>query len=103
MQSTVQSVLNMKELRSALSKGLEVLCQNTFINKPAFNKGLIKVLVAKNLFLLHTDVCVELENKNSSLCLISLAASPSPPGQSQVPAQQSRVEGREGLANFAVD
>ena len=44
MQSTVQSVLNMKELRSAHSKGLEVLCQNTFKYKPAFIKRLIKML-----------------------------------------------------------
>ena len=45
MQSTVQSVLNMKELRSKCSKGLEVPCQNTFKDKPAFIKRLIKVLV----------------------------------------------------------
>jgi len=29
MQSTVQSVLNMKELRSTCSNGLDVPCQNT--------------------------------------------------------------------------
>jgi len=33
---------------------LEVPSQNTFKNKPAFIKRLIKVLVAKNLFLVHT-------------------------------------------------
>jgi len=48
MQSTVQSVLNMKELRSTHSKF------NTFKEKPAFIKRLIKVLVAKNLFLVHS-------------------------------------------------
>ena len=51
MQSRVQSVLNMKELRSTRSKGLEVPCQNTFRDKPAFIKRLIKVSVARNLFL----------------------------------------------------
>jgi len=30
MQSTVGSVLNMKELSSTCSKGLEVPCRNTF-------------------------------------------------------------------------
>jgi len=39
MQSTVQSVLNTKELRSTCSKGLEVSCQDTF---KAFIKRLIK-------------------------------------------------------------
>ena len=33
----------------------------------------------------------------------SLAASPSPPGRSRAHARQSRAEGGEGLANFAVD
>jgi len=33
MQNTVQSVLNMKELRSTRSKGLEVPCQNTLIHR----------------------------------------------------------------------
>ena len=56
MQSTVQSVLNMKQLRSTCSKGLEVPCQNTFKGKHAFIKGLIKVLVAKNLFLVYHRV-----------------------------------------------
>ena len=45
MQSTVQNALNMKELRSTGSKGLEVPCQNTFIDKHIFIKRLIKVLV----------------------------------------------------------
>jgi len=35
--------------------------------------------------------------------LLSLAASPSPPGRSRAHAQRSRAEGGEGLANFAVD
>ena len=54
MQSTVQCVLNMKELSSTGGKGLDVPCQNTFSDKPAFIKRLIKVLVAKNLLLVHT-------------------------------------------------
>jgi len=54
MQSTVQSV---KEVRSTCSKGLEVPCQNTFKDKPAFIKRLIKVLVARNLFLVHNSSC----------------------------------------------
>jgi len=55
MQSTVQSVLSMnEELRCTCSKGLKVLCQNTFKDKPAFIKRFIKVLVAKNLFLVHS-------------------------------------------------
>jgi len=49
MQSTVQIVLNMKELRSKRIKGLDVPCQDTFKDKPAFIKRLIKVLVAKSL------------------------------------------------------
>jgi len=57
MQSTVQSVWNMKELRSTGSKGLEVPCQNTFKDKPAFSKRLIQLLVDKNLFLLHSSSC----------------------------------------------
>jgi len=57
MQSTVQNVLNMKELRSTGSKRLEVPCQNTFKDKPAFIKRLIKVLVARNLFLVHSSNC----------------------------------------------
>jgi len=57
MLSTVQSVLNMKELRSTHSKGLEVPCQNTFKDKPAFIKRLIKVLGARNLFLVHSSSC----------------------------------------------
>jgi len=51
------SVFNMKELRSIHSKGLEVPCQNTFKDKPAFFKRLIKVLVARNLFLVHSSSC----------------------------------------------
>jgi len=34
---------------------------------------------------------------------ISLVASPSPPGQSRAHVRRSRVEGGEGLTNFAVD
>ena len=55
MQSTIQSVL--KKLRSTHSKGLEVPGQNTFKDKPAFIMRLIKVLVAKNLFLVHSSSC----------------------------------------------
>ena len=51
MQTTVWSVLNMKELRSTRSKDLEVPCKNTFKDKPAFLKRLIKVPVARNLVL----------------------------------------------------
>jgi len=57
MQSTIQSVLNMKELRSARSKGLEVPCHNTFKDKLAFIQRLIKVLVARNYFLVHSSSC----------------------------------------------
>jgi len=39
------------------SKGLEIPCQNTFKDRPAFIKRLIKVLVAKNLFLVHRSRC----------------------------------------------
>ena len=45
------------ELRSTCSKGLEVPYQNTFKEKPAFFKRLIKVLVDKNLFLVHSSSC----------------------------------------------
>jgi len=65
MQSTVQSVLNMKELRSTCNKGLEVPCQNTFKDKPAFIEMLIKVLVARNLFLVPSSSC-RLETIDSS-------------------------------------
>ena len=51
------SVLSMKELRSTGSKGLEVPCQNTLKDKLAFIKRLIKVLVAKNSFLVHSSSC----------------------------------------------
>ena len=54
MQSTVQSVL---EQSTTHGKGLEVPCQNAFKDKPAFIKRLIKVLVAKNLFLVHSSSC----------------------------------------------
>jgi len=57
MQSTVQNVLNMKELRSTGRKHLKVPCQNTFKDKPAFIKRLIKVLVARKLFLVHSSNC----------------------------------------------
>ena len=53
----VQNVLNVKELRSTCSKGLEDTCQNTLKDKPAFIKRLIKVLVARNLFLVHSSSC----------------------------------------------
>ena len=45
---------------STLSKGLEIPCQNTFKDKPAFIKHvkrLVKVLVARNLFLVHSSSC----------------------------------------------
>jgi len=57
MQSTVQSVLNTKELRSTCSKGLEVPCQDTFKDKPAFIKRLIKVPVARDLYMVHSSSC----------------------------------------------
>jgi len=57
MQNTVQSVLKMNELRSIRSKSLEVPCQNTFKDKLAFIKRIIKVLVAKYLFLVHSSSC----------------------------------------------
>jgi len=57
MQSTVQSVLKMGELSSTHNRGLEVPCQNTLKDYPAFIKRLIKVLVAKNLFLIHSRSC----------------------------------------------
>jgi len=44
----------MKELRSTGSKGLEIPRQNTFKDKPVFIKRLSKVLVARNLFLVHS-------------------------------------------------
>jgi len=47
----------MKELRSTRSKVLKVLCQNIFKDKPAFIKRLIKVLVARNLFLVLSSSC----------------------------------------------
>jgi len=57
MQRTVQRVLDMKELRSTCSKGLEAPILNTFKDKPAFIKRLIKVPVARNLFLVHSSSC----------------------------------------------
>jgi len=39
MQSTVQSVLKMKELKSTCSKGLEVPCQNTFKTNLPSSRG----------------------------------------------------------------
>ena len=59
MQSTVPSVLNMIARSTTRGKGLEleVPCQNTFKDKPAFIKRLIKVLVAKNLFVVHSSSC----------------------------------------------
>ena len=38
-------------------KKTEVPCQNTFKDKPAFLKRHIKVLEAKNLFLVHSSSC----------------------------------------------
>jgi len=35
MQSTVQSILNMKELKSTGSQGLVIPSQNTFTNLPS--------------------------------------------------------------------
>jgi len=47
----------MKEV-TALGKGLEVPCQNTFKDNPTFIKRLHhNVLVAKNLFLAHCGSC----------------------------------------------
>ena len=39
---------------STRSRGLEIPCQNTSKDKPAFIKRLNKVLVARNLFLVHS-------------------------------------------------
>jgi len=74
MQSMVQSV---KELRSTHSKGLEVPCQNTFKDKPAFINRLIKVLVARNLFSVHSSSC-----RNNRLTIILM-------GQFQQSAQRT--------------
>jgi len=50
--------LNIKELKSTRTKGLEVPYQNTFKDKPAFIKlEANKVLVARNLFLVHISSC----------------------------------------------
>jgi len=68
MQSTVQSVWNMKELRSTGRKGLKVSCQNTFKDKPAFIKTLIRVLVARNLLLVHSRGCRNNRNIWKPLC-----------------------------------
>ena len=38
-------------------KGLEIPCQNTFKDKPAFINRLIKMLLARNLFLVHSSSC----------------------------------------------
>ena len=47
------SLLNMRA-ESTRSKGLEIPCQNTFKDKPAFIKSLIKVLVARIKLVLGT-------------------------------------------------
>ena len=60
-------VLNMKELRSTCSNGLEVPYQHAFKDKPAFNKRLIKVLVARNLFLVHISSCNKISVPSKAL------------------------------------
>jgi len=45
----------MKELWSTLNIGLEVPWQYTFKDKPVFIKWLTKVLLARNLFLVHSS------------------------------------------------
>jgi len=57
MQSTVQSVLEHERGQLQVGEGLEVPCQKTFKDKPAFIKRLIKVFVAKNSFLVHSSSC----------------------------------------------
>jgi len=42
---------------STCSKGLEIPYQNAFKDKPAFVKRLIKMPVARNLFLVHGSSC----------------------------------------------
>jgi len=42
---------------STRTKGLETPHQNTLKGNPAFIKRLIKVLVARNLFLVHSSSC----------------------------------------------
>jgi len=42
---------------STRSKGLEIPSQNAFKDKPAFIKRLIKVLVARKLFLVCSSSC----------------------------------------------
>jgi len=50
---------------STCSKGLEIPCQNTFKDKSAFIKRLIKVPVARNLFLLHSSSCKTTDSSES--------------------------------------
>jgi len=58
MQSTVKCLeYERPEVYTQCSKGLEVPCQNTFKDKPAFIKRLIKEVVARNLFLVYSSSC----------------------------------------------
>ena len=54
---TVQSLEHESRVYTYSSKGLEIPCQNTFKDKPAFIKRLIKVLVARELFSVHSSSC----------------------------------------------
>jgi len=51
------NLLNMRAEWSTGSKGLEIPYQNTFKDKVAFIKRLIKVLVSRNLFSVHSSSC----------------------------------------------
>ena len=61
------TLLNMRA-ESTHSKRLEIPCQNTFKDKPAFIKRLIKVLVARNLFLVHSSSCKNKTRLKATTC-----------------------------------
>ena len=54
---TVQSLERESWVYATRSKGLEIPCQNTFKDKPAFINRLIKVFAARNSFLVHSSSC----------------------------------------------
>jgi len=56
-QTNAQYSLLKLRAESIGSKGLEIPHQNTFKDKPAFIKRLIKVLATRNLFLVHSRSC----------------------------------------------
>ena len=51
-----------------LSLPVEIPCQNTFKDKPAFIKRLIKVLVGRNLFSVHSSSCKQLTHLKATTC-----------------------------------